>query len=106
MHSTSSAVFLVLVCTAVNGGPKPLNSDEVGQLRYQLQEIRNRVVTLLDGLESSTLASPPATSNTGAAGTTSGDLKLSKPHPAGAAAATGRPGSGPAETGLSPNASC
>jgi hypothetical protein len=46
----------LLVCT-VNGGPKTLSSDEASSLRRQLQEIRNRIVHLLDNLESSTLSS-------------------------------------------------
>lgn len=45
------------MCVTVNGGPKPLTTDELGNLRRQLQEIRNRVVHLLDNLETSNLSS-------------------------------------------------
>jgi len=68
----------ILLCLiTVNGGPKPLTGEEVSILRRQLQEIRNRVVHLLDNLETSTLSSSTNGVNGQATGVTGKQVSTS-----------------------------
>lgn len=51
-HTCSFVWTVILIEIAVNGEPRPLESDQVKHLRKELQQIRNHVNRLLDGLES------------------------------------------------------